>query len=251
MIYKNNTMKKFSMIALSLMFTASLIAQDNFTIKSSVKMDGLPEEYAAFAESDKTVMMKGNKSKTETTTMMSSSIELFDGKTTTMLQEYMGNKSGWTATMEEVEAESKDDTKKDDPKPVFEKTSEKKMIAGYECVKTIVKVTGKDNDKKDFTLDIHIWHTDKIKKPQTANSSSNKPKRRSMSGGGFDFKEISGYPMQIEFKTKQQGMDLTYIETVSEVSTAAIDDSEFNVSTDGYKMMTYKEMKEQMKKMAE
>ncbi len=240
-------MKSTGFIA-ALIMAAGLQAQDQYTIKSSVKMEGLPEAYSAFAESDKVVMIKGDKVKKETTSMMSSSIEYSDGKTVTTLQEYMGNKTGWTATMEEMEAA--EDSKKDEPKIVVEKTSDKRTIAGYECQKSIVKITAKDKDKKDVKMDITIWHTDKIKKPQAVAAKSSKPRRSTMNSGSFDFKEIDGFPMHIEFTTKQQGMDLKYVETVSEVSTDKIDDSEFVPNTEGYKMMSYKEMMEQMKKMS-
>ncbi len=241
-------MKKLFLISAGLLLTTAVWSQNCYTIKSSVKMEGLPEEYAGFAESEKTVFIKDSKTKTETTSMMMSSVEVFDGNVMTVITEAMGNKSGWSATKEEMENTKDDAPKKEEPKTKFENTSEKKMVAGYECVKTIVTISGIGKDKTE--MKISVWHTDKIKKPEGA-TGGGKSKKRSMSGNNFDFKEISGYPMQIEFQTSQQGMDLKYIETVSEVTTDKLEDSAFTVSTEGYKMMTYKEMKEMNKKQME
>ncbi len=46
-----------------------------------------------------------------------------------------------------------------------------------------------------------------------------------------------------------QGTEAKVVMTATEVSTAAIDDATFTVNTDGYKMMTYKEMMEKQKAM--
>ena len=78
-------------------------------------------------------------------------------------------------------------------------------------------------------------------------SAKSKGKRGGMMGGP-DLTELKGFPMQTEMTANNQGMDMKMISTVTEVSTGAIDDAVFKVSTDGYKMMTYKELKEQMKK---
>lgn len=239
-------MKKLFLISAGLLLTTAVWSQNCYTIKSSVKMEGLPEEYAGFAESEKTIFIKDNKTKTETTSMMMSQVEVFDGKMMTVITEAMGNKTGWSATKEELEKGGSDDAKKDEPKPKFENTAEKKMIAGYECVKTIVTLSGVGKEKVE--MKITIWHTDKIKKPEGATGG---PKSKRRSSNNFDFKEISGYPMQVEFQTNQQGMDLKYIETVSEVTTDKLEDGTFTVSTEGYKMMTYAEMKEMNKKQME
>jgi hypothetical protein len=232
-------MKKLITSVALVLAGAVAFAQDNYTIKSSVKIEGLPAEYSAFGESDKITYLKDSKSKVETSNMMGSTIEVFDGSKMTVLMEQMGDKSGWSATKEEME-KTKDDPKKDAQKPKIETTTEKKTIAGYECVKSIVTVT--DKDKKQ--MKINIWHTDKIKKPVTGSSK----KKGGMGGGNFDFAEITGYPMSVDLETENQGMKIKYIETVTEVSTDKLDDGVFVADTDGYKMISFGEYREQLKK---
>lgn len=232
-------MKKIITSAAFVLASVIAVAQDNYTVKSSVKIEGLPAEYSAFGESDKVTYIKDNKSKVETSNMMGSTIEVFDGNKMTVLMEQMGDKSGWSATKEEME-KAKEEPKKDAVKPKVETTTEKKAIAGYDCVKSIVTVT--DKDKKQ--MKINIWHTDKIKKPVTGSSK----KKGGMSGGNFDFAEITGYPMSVDFETENQGMKIKYVETVNEVSTEKLDDAVFKADTEGYKMMTYAEYREQIKK---
>jgi hypothetical protein len=228
-------MKKLIVIA-SLAFGINVLnAQDNITVKSSLKIEGLPEEYAGMGENDIVTYMKGDKSKTEVTSMMGSQIFLNDGQMTTALMEQMGNKTGWTMTKAEQEADEKENAAKE-KKPTIEYTNEKKTIAGYECTKAIVtSLAGKE--KKEVKT--NVWFTDKIKMPGTA-----KGKR----GMGPDLSELKGYPMQMEMAMNQGGMEMKMITTVTEVDMKPIDDGVFKVSTEGYKMMTYKEMKEQMKK---
>jgi hypothetical protein len=231
-------MKKLVVIA-SLAFGMNVLnAQDNITVKSSLKVEGLPEEYAGMAENDIVTYMKGGKSKTEITSMMGSQVYLNDGQTMTALMEQMGNKSGWTMTKAEMDADEKENAEKN-KKPTIEYTSEKKTIAGYECTKAIVtSMVGKDKEKKEVKT--NVWFTDKIKMPTTSKGRS-----RSM---GPDLSELKGYPMQTEMSMNQQGMEMKVISTVTEVDMKPIDDGVFKVNTEGYKMQTYKEMKEEMKK---
>ncbi len=109
-----------------------------------MKIEGLPAEYAAMGDQETTTYIKGEKNKTEVVGMMGSQTMLFDGKTHTILMDQMGNKSGYTATKEEMD-ETKD---KSAPKPKVEYTSEKKMIAGFECTKAIVTSIDKEKKRK-------------------------------------------------------------------------------------------------------
>lgn len=233
-------MKKLLFSAALALCCMTINAQENFTVKMSFKIEGLPEEYAGMAENDIVTYMKGEKSKTEVTSMMMTQVIVNDGETSTTLMEQMGNKTGWVMTKAEMEAEEKENNAKK-TKPTIEYTTEKKMIAGYECTKAIVTSISSKDKKEMKTI---VWYTDKIKQPSTAKSKS---KKGGMMGGP-DLSELKGFPMQTEMTTNNQGMEMKMISTVTEVSTAAIDDSQFKVSTEGYKMMTYKELKEQMKK---
>ena len=115
------------MIAALAFGSIQLNAQDNITVKMSVKVEGLPEEYAGMAENDVITYMKGDKSKTEVTSMMGSQIFLNDGTMTTALFEQMGNKTGWTMTKAEADADEKENAGKKQ-KPTIEYTAEKKPL---------------------------------------------------------------------------------------------------------------------------
>ena len=200
-------------------------------MKMNVKTEGLPPEYAAYSEQEIVTYMKGEKSKTEVSSMMFNTTVFYDGKTMTSLSDAMGNKTGFIATKEELEA----DNEKKESKPKIEYTTEKRNIAGYECTKAII--TGLDKDKKE-TKTI-AWVTDKIK----YDNSHRKASRRNMA----DLGDLKGHPLAMEMTQNYQGADMKIIMTTTEVNTNPIDESVFTINTEGYKMMSYKEMKEQMK----
>ncbi|MCW3076724.1 MAG: hypothetical protein JWO32_1333 [Bacteroidetes bacterium] len=230
-------MKKIiSTVALAVLTCGFSYAQENVTVKMNVKVEGLPPEYAGFGEQEIVNSIKGDKHKSEMSSMMGSNITVFDGKKLTSLNEQMGSKTGYTATKEEMDADKAKDKAKE-TKPKIEYTTDKKTIAGYECTKAIVTSVGKDKKENKMT----VWVTDKIKTPESGKSGN----RRGM----MDLGDLKGYPLEMEMSANQQGMDMKIMVTTSEVSTAPIDDSVFNVSTDGYKMSTYAEYKAEMKKM--
>jgi len=231
-------MKKIITSAALIFVSAFAFGQDNYTVKMNVKVEGLPPEYASFGEQEMVTYVKGDKTRTEMTSMMGSNISVFDGKTLTSLNEAMGNKSGFTASKAELDANKEKDSK--EPKPKVEYTTEKKTIAGYECTKAIVTSITKDKKEKKTI----VYVTEKIKMPETKAGGGRK-------GMMADFGDLKGYPLEIEMNESNQGMDMKILVTTTEVSTANIEDSMFSVSTDGYKMMTYSEFKEQQKKMSE
>ena len=86
-----------------------------------------------------------------------------------------------------------------------------------------------------------VWVTDKIKTNQAQG------KKRGGRGMSMDLGDLKGYPLEMEMSQSQQGMDMKILISATEVSTTPIDDAIFTVNTDGYKMMSYKEMQEKMK----
>ena len=68
-------MKKtiFSLIAWA-SFISLTTAQESYTIKSSMKMEGLPPEYSGFGDMEMVTYLKGDKYKRETNSMMASAI---------------------------------------------------------------------------------------------------------------------------------------------------------------------------------
>jgi len=216
-------------------FSGHTLAQDNFTIKMTLKIDGMPPELAAASEMDILTYIKGDKLRTERNGMMGSTISVYDGKKMITLNDMMGNKSGFTATKAELEATDKDEKPE---KPKIEYTTEKKTIAGYECTKVIVTYTGKDKKETKMTL----WVTDKIKYSH--------PEAQKGSGRGMtDLSDLKGYPLSMEMSQNIMGADTKMTITATEINTAPIDESVFVLNTDGFTMVSYKEAQEQQKAM--
>ena len=230
-------MKKTIASVALLVFTICAFAQDSYTVKMNMKIEGLPPEYAGFGEQEIINYIKGDKHKNEINSMMMTSVSAFDGNKLTTITEQMGNKSGFTATKEELEATSKNE--KGESKPKIDYTNDKKTIAGYECTKAVISTLGKDKKENK----VNVWVTDKIK-------AENNPAKKTGGRGSsmmMDFGDLKGYPLEIEMNTNQQGMAMKILISATEVLTTPIEDSFFTVSTDGYKMMSYKEMQEKMK----
>lgn len=228
-------MKKLFISAAVLFMSVCAIAQDNYTVKMNMKIEGLPAEYAGFGEQEIINYIKGDKFKNEVNSMMMTSVSVFDGSVLTSITEQMGNKTGFRATKDELDAAEKNE--KPGAKPKIEYTKEVKTIAGYECTKAIVTSVGKD--KKENKM--NVWVTEKIKANQTPG------KKSGGRGMMMDLGDLKGYPLEMEMSQSQQGMDMKILISASEVSTTPLEDAVFTVSTDGYKMMTYKEMQEKMK----
>ncbi len=224
-------MKNLSLILA--LCSLSAIAQENYTMKMTVKTEGLPPEYAAYGEQDIVTYLKGDKSKTEVNSMMFNTTVFYDGKTLTSLSDMMGNKSGYTATKEELESQDKNKS----AKPKIEYTSEKKNIAGYECTKAIATSVGPDKKEKTTIL----WITDKIKYDKNRSKTAGR--------GMTDFGDLKGHPLGMEMSQEMQGSEMKIVMTTTEVSTKPIDDSVFAINTEGYKMMTYQQFQDQMKAM--
>lgn len=227
-----------TLFILGSLLAGSLMAQvqENYTVKMSIKSEGLPAEFAAFGEMDLTTTVKGEKTKTETSSMMFSNIVYFDGNKLTALIESMGNKSGYTATKEEMEG---DKNKTPEAKPKIEYIDDTRTIAGYECKKAIVTYIDRDKKERQST----IWFTDKLK---PASSTVRKANRRSMA---FDLSELNGIPLAMEAMVSMQGMEFKSLMIATEINTNPIDDTVFIPNTDGYNVMSFKEYQEKMKAM--
>ena len=160
--------------------------------------------------------------------MMGGRTLLIDGEKMTSLNDRMGNKTGYTATRAELEEADKI---KNNPKPKLNYTSEKKTIAGYECTKVVVTTL---REKEEMTS--ILWVTDKL------NIKNNSLMRAQGGKDGLDLSELKGYPLAMEMNQSMNGQNLQMIMTATSVSAGPIDDAIFQLSTEGYRMMTYKEM---------
>lgn len=216
------------LFAILCLFTFSAGAQENYTIKMAMRMEGLPPEMAAMGEMEITNYIKGDKLKSETLGMMGGRTLLIDGEKMTSLNDRMGNKTGYTATRAELEEADKI---KNNPKPKLNYTSEKKTIAGYECTKVVVTTL---REKEEMTS--ILWVTDKL------NIKNNSLMRAQGGKDGLDLSELKGYPLAMEMNQSMNGQNLQMIMTATSVTAGPIDDAIFQLSTEGYRMMTYKEM---------
>jgi hypothetical protein len=153
---------------------------------------------------------------------------LIDGEKLTALNDRMGNKTGYTATRAEMDEADKNSK---NLKTKFDYTAEKKTIAGYECTK--VAVTTVRSGEESVAI---FWVTDQL------NIKNNRMMRAQGGKDAIDLSELKGYPLSMEMNQEANGMSIKMIMIANSVSTAPIDDAVFKVSTEGYKMLTYKEM---------
>lgn len=220
-------MKKiFSTLAVVALTVLSVTAQtsEGFVLYD-MKIEGLPPEQAAMiGDMETRVTFKNGKVLTEMSSMMFTNQTLVDENGMIMLMEQMGNKMAVKQTKDEMDKEAAKAREKQ-PDPKIEYTAETKTIVGYECKKAIVTVIGKD--KKEEKMD--VWYSDKFANPNKDGKGK---------GQGF-MKGLKGMPF--EYAGGQGGMKFKMV--AKEVSIDPIADGKFNLSTDGYKIMTMDELK--------
>jgi GLPGLI family protein len=218
--------KLFSTLAFISLSVVSLTAQNNEGfVLYDMKIEGLPPDQAAMAgDMENKVTFKNGKVLTEMTSMMFTNQTVIDENGMLMLMEQMGNKIAIKQTKDEME---KDATKQKDKQadPKIEYINETKTIAGYECKKAIITIVGKD--KKEQKMD--VWYSEKFANPNKEGKGK---------GQGF-MKGLKGMPF--EYSGDQGGIKFKMI--AKEVSIDPVADSKFNLSTDGYKLMTMEEIK--------
>lgn len=214
-----------------LISTLALVALTAFGMNAQIKegyvmydtkIDGLPPEQAAMAESEMKIYFKNGKSLTEMNSMVYSMQILMDDNGMLMLMEQMGNKIAMKQTKDEM---TKEAAKNKTPDPKIEYVNETKTIAGYECKKAIITTVNKDK-KEEKT---EMWYCEKF----------DNPNKEGAGRGGNLYKGLKGMPF--EYSVNQGGMKVTIL--AKEVSTDPVSDSKFTLSTDGYKVMTADELK--------
>jgi GLPGLI family protein len=218
--------KLFSTLAFISLSVLSLTAQNNEGfILYDMKIEGLPPEQAAMiGDMENKVTFKNGKVLTEMTSMMFTNQTVIDENGMVMLMEQMGNKMAIKQTKDEMEKEAaKQKDKLADPK--IEYINETKSIAGYECKKAIISIVGKD--KKEEKME--VWYSEKFANPNKEGKGK---------GQGF-MKGLKGMPF--EYAGGQGGMKFKMV--AKEVSVDPVSDGKFNLSTDGYKLMTMDELK--------
>lgn len=217
--------KLFSTLAVFALTALSLNAQikEGYVVYE-MKIEGMPAEQAAMmGDMETKVTFKDGKTLTEITSMMFTQQMLNDEKGLLILSESMGNKTAVKMTKEEMDKE-KAKVKEKSPEPKIEYTNETRTIAGYECKKAVITVADKKKESKS-----EVWYCDKFE------NQNKDGKGKGMSG----MSEIKGMPFEY---TGEQG-PMKFKMTAKEVSTDPISDSKFDISTEGYKLMTMEEVK--------
>jgi GLPGLI family protein len=149
-----NHIQKISAMSFFLFLALGAFAQDNYTIKMTLKIEGLPAEYAAYGDQDITTYIKGDKLKTERSGMMMTNTTFYDGQKMTSLTDAMGNKTAFTASKAELESTEKPEKAS---KTKIDYTNEKKTIAGYECSKALITTTSEGKESQST-----VWYSDQI-----------------------------------------------------------------------------------------
>ena len=91
-------MKRFALSIIGIFLLSAASAQESYTIRMELLVEGLPEEYAAFADQDIVTQIKGTMSRTEVNGMLYTSLVFFRNDTLTTLNDAMRNKSGFSAS---------------------------------------------------------------------------------------------------------------------------------------------------------
>lgn len=220
--------KLFSTLAVVALTALSLNAQ---TIKEGyvlydMKIEGMPADQAAMlGDMETKLYFKNGKVMSEVTSMMFSQQMTVDEKGMTMLMEQMGNKIAVKQTKEEMEKEAAK-TKDKTPDPKIEYFDETKSIAGYDCKKAVVTMVN-PKDKKEEKME--MWYCEKFDNPNKEGKGKGQAMMKGLKGMPFEY---SGGQGAMKFKM-----------TAKEVSTDPVSDSKFELSTEGYKVMTMDELK--------
>ena len=190
-------------------------------------LEGMPPEQAAMmGDMETKVYFKGGKSLTEVNSMMYSMKSLNDDNGVLMIQETMGNKSFVKMSKADLEKKAAAEAKEKKKDPKIEYANETKTVAGYECKKAIVTVTTKDSEVKT-----DVWYTEKV--PYISGGGGRK--------GGEMFPGLKGMPLEYSFAQGPYKMKMS----AKEISLAAVPDSKFSISTEGYTEMKADDLKKQ------
>ena len=72
-------------------------------------------------------------------------------------------------------------------------------------------------------------------------------KHRKGNDNEMDLSELKGYPLGMEMNQSANGMEMKIIMMATEVTVGAVDPTVFDISTEGYNMMSYTEFKSMQK----
>lgn len=225
-------MKKVTLILVSVILIGltSAFAQKPFigTIKSKMSVEGTtdPNILSQIPENTTVTIYENNtKSVMELMpgVMTMTTITRGDLKKTYVIFEITGMGKYYIENTEEDLAKEKGNTE-----TKFNRTGEKKTIAGYECEKVIITVTDKETDEE---VNLVAYMSKAINPSASINF-------------GSQYEGLEGYPLRTEVKTEMNGTEVTMITEAYEITPSKkIKTAEFLLPADGQKTT----MKEFMK----
>lgn len=173
-----------------------------------------PRMADAFDGATTTVSLKGNLSRSDMVSALFSSTTIHDSKSgsAVVLREVSGQK-----LLIRMSPENWVEKNRRYQGITFENTNETKVIAGYNCIKTVAKL----KDGSSFT----VFYTTELV-----------PENKEYD---FQFRDLNGLPL--EYELSQGKLKIKY--TVSKINMNPVPASRFDVPKSGYREMTYDESK--------
>jgi GLPGLI family protein len=173
-----------------------------------------PKLADAFDGATTTVYIKGGLSRSEMVSALASFTTIHDSRNgaAVILQEVSGQK-----LLIRMNAENWKDKNRRYEGVTFTNTTERKTIAGYDCIKAIAKM-------KDGSTFVVYYTTELI------------PENQEYS---YQFKSLNGLPL--EYELTQGNLKINY--TLSKISLNPVPVSKFDIPKSGYREMTYEESK--------
>lgn len=221
-----------------------LLAQENFMIKSSVKINDLPEDIALRYEMDYTTWVKNDKWKIEASGKTESFMVYFDSNVLRYYADYNGNKL--MASLPKKDLNEKAAGAKKEKKPRIEYTSEKKVIAGYECTKVIINQPEPVNESASLSLaapqkkesNTIAWITDKI---MPADASVRRIAYRNLG-----LEDLKGTALEAEGVIEAGGSKGSFVLTTQKVDKPKIEAETIESANADYKEVSYSELADQL-----
>ncbi|NNE32725.1 MAG: hypothetical protein HKN40_10175 [Winogradskyella sp.] len=221
-------MKKLILLTMALALNINAFAQKEFTegkitmtqtmTTDNAQMQAMLEQMMGGKSMETISYVKGNKSRTDINNPMSGDITTIsdmDKKQMLLLMDspMLGKKYTLTSLSKEDEEKLKDNVTIVDGK-------ESKTILGYDCKQQIVTI-----DQDGVVMKMEMYTTDKIIPVMSQQTA--------MLGD-----KLKGFPMYMEIKMDQQGMAMTIITEVTQLSEENVSEGKFSLTPpEGYTKM--------------
>ncbi|PWK17498.1 hypothetical protein [Xanthomarina spongicola] len=186
-----------------IMFSKQTMSTDNEQLKGQLAMIG---------DILTTTYFKGNKTRSETSNMMTgSTTAIMDNDSNQMLMSMSNQMTGKKYVVKSMEP-SEEDLKN----VTVTKGDETKTVLGYECQEYNIEV-----NKDGVVVTMDVYTTDKL---------SAISQQSTMVGA-----DINGYPLYMTMNMSQSGMNLTITNEVTEIKKESVSDDKFDMTPpEGY-----------------